>query len=72
MNLEPENDPERFAGRFAPAGAVALVTGIALGDWYGGAIALVGGMLLIFACRSREGFLLFGPFVLALYDAIQT
>jgi len=63
MNPEPQHDPERYAGRFAAAGAVALVAGIVLGDWYGGLVALAGTVLLIFACRSREGFLLFGPFV---------
>jgi len=58
-----EADPERFAGRLAPLGAVLFVLGIALGNWYGALIALLGTIALIFACRSREGFLLLGPFV---------
>ncbi len=56
-------DPERYAGRLAPLGAILFVLGIALGEWYGGLLALLGTIALIFACRSRDGFLLLGPFV---------
>jgi ABC-type transport system involved in multi-copper enzyme maturation permease subunit len=59
-------DPERYAHRLAPAGAVLAVAGGCAGGWLGFLIAGVGLLLLLTACVSRDdGLLLLGPFVRA-------
>jgi ABC-type transport system involved in multi-copper enzyme maturation permease subunit len=57
-------DPERHARWLAPAGAVLVVTGIAIPHAWGFTLLAVGALLLLAACYSKDdGLLLFGPFV---------
>jgi hypothetical protein len=57
-------DPERYAPRLVPAGAVLAVVGGCAGGWLGLLLAGVGLLLLLTACVSRDdGLLLLGPFV---------
>lgn len=57
-------DPERYAPKLAPAGAVLAVVGGCFGGWGGLLLAIVGLLLLVAACFSRhDGLLIFGPLV---------
>src|SRR5689334_12366119 len=59
----PGLDPERYAGRLAPVGAVLAVAGGCVGGWVGLGLAAVGFALLLLACFSRDdGLLILGPF----------
>jgi ABC-type transport system involved in multi-copper enzyme maturation permease subunit len=56
-------DPERYARRLAPAGAVLCIVGAALANGVGVVLALVALTLLLVSCLSRDdGLLVFGPF----------
>jgi ABC-type Na+ efflux pump permease subunit len=56
-------DPERYAHRLAPAGAVLCLLAAVLGNWYGLFPAALGLSLLLVACLSRDdGLLVLGPF----------
>ncbi|HET6572592.1 MAG TPA: ABC transporter permease subunit [Fimbriiglobus sp.] len=62
----PGFDPERFAPKLAPAGALLAVVGGCAGGGVGLLLAAVGVVLLLFACVSRrDGLLLLGPFARA-------
>lgn len=57
-------DPERHARRLAPAGAVLCVLAAAIGHWAAAPLAIVGLVLLLVSCLSRDdGLLVLGPFV---------
>jgi hypothetical protein len=62
----PGFDPERYAPRLAPAGALLAVVGGCAGGGVGLLFAATGVVLLLFACVSRrDGLLLLGPFARA-------
>jgi ABC-type Na+ efflux pump permease subunit len=59
-------DPERYADRLAPAGAALCVLAAVIGHWAALPLALVGLVLLLVSCLSRdEGLIVLGPFVRA-------
>ena len=60
----PSFDPERNAAKLALAGAALTVVGGCFGGWGGLLLAVLGLLLLIAACFSRnDGLLIFGPLV---------
>src|SRR3954467_14356274 len=57
-------DPEQYARRLAPAGLLLCLAGLAVADWAGVVLVLLGVALLLTSCVSRDhGLLVFGPFV---------
>ena len=57
-------DPERYIQRLAPLGAILIVVGVAISRIWSLPLTLVGVLLLVASCWSRQdGLLLFGPFV---------